>query len=80
MHVLPPVLLSLGLTVAQVDCDEWERTDRAIWRAEAAATVISATGDFYTFYGGVDASRTSEPDLWATLELFCRAELDGGVR
>lgn len=75
---LAPVLLTLGFAISQVNCDQWERTDTAAWRAEGDAVVLTMDGGFIGLRR-VDVTRHSAPDLWWSLEVFCRAELDGGL-
>ena len=72
----PATLITITMMVAHVHCSEWERTYDGTWRAEGAATIDLDDGRTLTV-NRVDVATGT--DLQATLEAFCRTDLDGGL-
>ena len=62
--------------VESVNCDQWERGYNR-WRTETGALIETEDGDLWIPPG--DVTEKSAPDLYFTLELTCRKDLDGGI-
>lgn len=69
--------MALGLTVADVNCDQWERTNDGVWRTESTATILFTNGSTATLSRADVRERRS--DLYQSLEYLCRMEIHGGV-
>lgn len=72
----PATLLTVTAIIAHVHCSQWERMYDGIWRAEGNAIIDLENGSTLTV-NRVDV--TAGTDLYDTLELFCRTDLDGGL-